>query len=120
MSEEQKYVKKTWVKVEAEVEKEIQERLNSLARETIKDVLEGNSSMSQERRNWLAVYAQMVAWKSKCRELHGFLNTDEQLNKRRKAKGIPSKASKARAQKAKQDAKKHKKKRRAIIKNSKK
>ena len=92
MSNDAKSYAKRWATVEKEVEKDIQQKFAEIGESMLRELgTEGNSPLSTEKRNWLTVYAQMISWKSKCRELHGLLNPAEQLGKSGKAKGILSK-----------------------------
>ena len=91
MSEVSKKYTKRWIDVELDVEKEIQKRYAMAGKDRIKSLgVDGDSSASSEKRAWMAIYVQMLSWKSKCRELHGLLNTSEQLGKSTRAKGRPS------------------------------
>ena len=80
---------KTWATVEAEVKKELQSRFDSVADDELKKLGldDGSSVLSGEKRNWLVVYLQMLAWRHKARELHGLLNPSAAVGKTSRAKG---------------------------------
>lgn len=63
---------KTWQDVEKEVENEMLERFAAVAPEqrAAMGLEPGTPKYSDEKRQWVQVYVQMLTWKNKCRELY--------------------------------------------------
>jgi len=72
-------MKKTWNDIANEVEKDYLARYGGVPRKkrVAMGLEPGSDRNAFENRQWVQVYVQMLAWKDKCRELHGLLEGTE-------------------------------------------
>ncbi len=70
---------KTWNDIANEVEKDYLARYGGVPRKkrVAMGLEPGSDRNAFENRQWVQVYVQMLAWKDKCRELHGLLEDKE-------------------------------------------